>query len=1079
METPNLHLRPIGNSLWRAGAGAGKTYNLVERVMRLAEEWSSLHDGQFPRIAVTTFTRMATQELRVRLMEAALGRPELIPFVTSRSQLFVTTLHGIMDSFLRSFGSEIGLEPGFRVGGSEEIDSLVRRVGNKVLFSPQASSELSAKVDELMGEFDFATTLRLLIRVSRLRAEFDGTDQPAKPVERADLLEMIAGSLKNRIEPLRDLRNEIAGYGSFDKWTPYREWLDGLLKALVEISDPASISVASDLDDLGMWLDSAPKVVNSGKQKIFESGVDWKKPIKDLSDLVSDLEIEIPAIERFTAVNEALSYVEVAFSELLRQEKFRSGLIELEDLELLALEIVRKSPKAAETFAEGWDHWLIDEYQDTSPRQVLLIEALAKARPVFVVGDPQQSIYLFRGARPHVFFNRESQAAKEGHEVVQLQGNRRSHPEVMGFINSCVDRMGADFQPMTAERRHMAREGLRETSVRSPFGPATFLALEPRLGDETGKPLKIDELRRIESEHMARAGLKLSRSNKDLAIVAREFVRQGLPIQIHTAGAYSDRLEISDLCAALSFLSNPHDDENLIHLGRTAWFPIDENVMAKGYHRTTSLWSVIEALAVTSPGQHPEIEKLRAGLLAAKERGIVQAFRELLVACDFFSWCGVLDPSGRREANALKFISKLATAERQAGFLARRFVDEVLGGSDRGSGQGGENESNDRDAIAAAKPDRIHLMTIHVSKGLEFDHVFLPFLGDGGARGRSNSEFVVHEMRRLWTVGLSVDDESPASAGPLAREWSETLSVWGLEERKRLLYVALTRARESLFLSATGEASTNSFLEFLDLKRDDGLHTDYRTLKEIPLDAEDGAPSGFATVDSSRVRDPWRGAETRNEKRLVSISVTRLLELEDSEGSRADARPSAAPHSPAPTRSVESSPTNSSAQSSARSLALATAAARGTRLHRVFEMAKPQAGGDTHRHSEALAQEIARWFVGPEQDEAREALQWLLNLKEPKLEAVLSNGEAEWSFTYVKDSFAVDGQIDLWGRDSEGRLWIADYKTGDSSYKDKAFRQLKLYAEALIASGHAKKNEPIFLAALYPFSKEAFTEKIF
>lgn len=1074
METPNLHQRPIGNSLWRAGAGAGKTYNLVERVMRLAEEWSSLHDGQFPRIAVTTFTRMATQELRVRLMEAALSRPNLIPFVTSRSQLFVTTLHGIMDSFLRSFGSEIGLEPGFRVGGAEEIDSLVRRVGNKVLFSPDASTELSARVDELMGEFDFATTLRLLIRVSRLRAEFDGTDQPAKPVQKSDLLEMISSSLRSKIEPLRDLRNEIAGHGSFEKWTPYREWLDGLLNALVDVSSTAENSSMADVDDLRMWLDSAPKVINSGKQKIFESGVDWKKPVKDLSDLVSDLEIEIPAIERFALVNDALSYVEVAFSDLLRQEKFRSGLIELEDLELLALEIVRKSPDAAKTFAEGWDHWLIDEYQDTSPRQVLLIEALAKARPVFVVGDPQQSIYLFRGARPHVFFNREALATKEDHEVVQLQGNRRSNPEVMSFINSCVERLGADFQPMTAERRHMANAGLRETSVRSPFGPATFLALEARLDDETGKPLRIDELRRIESEHMARAAAKilksgaspaslavLSRSNKDLAIVAREFVRQGLPIQIHTAGAYSDRLEISDLCATLSFLSNPHDDENLIHLGRTAWFPIDENVMAHGFGRNTSLWSVIESVAQKAPGEHLEIETLQAGLHASKQRGVVQAFRELLVACEFFSWCGVLDPSGRREANALKFISKLAVAERQAGFLARRFVDEVLGGSDRGS----ENESNDRDAIAAAKPDRIHLMTIHVSKGLEFDHVFIPFLGDGGARGRSSSEFVVHEMRRLWTVGLSVDDESPASAGPLAREWNETMAAWGLEERKRLLYVALTRARESLFLSATGEASSNSFLESLDLKRDDGVHEGYRTLKEIPFSDGDTETSGLLKSEASKVRDRWRTEKSDDgieNKRLVSISVTRLLELEDGESDRARSSPGgASPSSRTPTRS----------------LALAIAAARGTRLHRVFEMAKPQVGGDVSRNAEILAQEIARWFVGPEQGEAREALRWLLDLKEPQLESVLANGEAEWSFTYVKDSFAVDGQIDLWGRDGEGRLWIADYKTGDSSYKGKAFRQLRLYAEALIASGHAKKEEPIFLAALYPFSKEAFVEK--
>jgi ATP-dependent exoDNAse (exonuclease V) beta subunit len=283
------------------------------------------------------------------------------------------------------------------------------------------------------------------------------------------------------------------------------------------------------------------------------------------------------------------------------------------------------------------------------------------------------------------------------------------------------------------------------------------------------------------------------------------------------------------------------------------------------------------------------------------------------MSCEFFSWCGVLDPSGRREANALKFLSKLATAERQAGFVPRRFVDEVLGGGDRGS----DNESNDRDAVAAVKPDRIHLMTIHVSKGLEFDHVFLPFLGDPGGKGRATSEFILHEQKRLWSVGLSIDEEAGFSAGPLAREWNSILQTWGIEEQKRLLYVALTRARE-----------------------------------------------------------------------------------------------------------------------------------------------------------------IALWYVAEEQDEAREALRWLLALDHPNLPQILANGEVEWSFTYLRDEYAVDGQIDLWGRDGEGKLWVLDYKTGDPSYRDKALRQLQYYAEALIASGVATNSEEIFLCALYPFSKEVFTEKL-
>ena len=141
-------------------------------------------------------------------------------------------------------------------------------------------------------------------------------------------------------------------------------------------------------------------------------------------------------------------------------------------------------------------------------------------------------------------------------------------------------------------------------------------------------------------------------------------------------------------------------------------------------------------------------------------------------------------------------------------------------------------------------------------------------------------------------------------------------------------------------------------------------------------------------------------------------------------------------------------------------------------------MAKPDAARTELENAELMAREIARWFVESEQEEAREALHWLLALREPNLAAILVSGEVEWSFTFLRGEYAIDGQIDLWGRDLEGRLWVVDYKTGSATYKDKALRQLKYYAEALVASGQARADETIYLTALYPFSKEVFTETV-
>ncbi|MBN8540035.1 MAG: UvrD-helicase domain-containing protein [Deltaproteobacteria bacterium] len=1093
MSEHDLHQSPIGNSLWRAGAGAGKTYNLVERVLRIEHEWRKKpeNQGRSPRLVVTTFTRMATQELRMRLMEAALKsdrQVELIPFVTSRSQLFVTTMHGVMDSFLRTFGSEIGLEPGYRVASPDELDTLIRRVGKRVFFPDNVGADVAdadPSIDIILGEFSFSAALSLMNRISKTRREFQFSDRPARPAEKVDFELALRRCLAERAQAISELINEIEEKQPSDKWNDFLDWLN---RGLSILRLPSAGSFTEQLNALLEWNESAPKFQNARANKIeFLAGEKWKDPIKFLNQEVENAIQDLAAIEKFVSLNLSLSAVEARFTEEIRSEKFRSGLIELEDLELLSIELIQKSPQSARSFADSWDHWLIDEFQDTSPRQVQLIEALSSGKPQFIVGDPQQSIYLFRGARPGVFSEREAMALARGDERTELMGNRRSSPGVMKFLNYTVQRLEGEFQEMTSVRATQDRNGRKPGSIESPLGAASVLLLPPAtMANAKGeqKPLKVDELRRLEAARLAKAAKQLlasgaspasiavlGRSNRELTVVAREFAKAGLQFQIHTAGAYSDRLETADLCALLGFLSNPHDDENLIHLARTAWFPIEEETLALGYRRDNSLWNTIES-ATLSDEEDVMVQALRAALQAVRERGVVQAFRETLSSCDFFSWCGVLDPSGRREANVLKFISKLSVAERQAGFLPRKFCDEVMGGGDRG----GESESNDRDAVAAIKPDRIHLMTIHVSKGLEFDHVFLPFLSDSAKKSSSrDSKFVFHEVDRVWTAAVSVDDEGGYSAGPIMRDWSNTMTKWSLEEQRRLLYVAVTRARESLLLTATvdveEEVRPESFLGFLRFDLSPGDHGSYTVLTEANLLPRAGQ-SEVEAPPEVELRLPWlRSREPVESAKLISMSVSRLLELE-SEAARS-------PGNPAPLRGEQSA-------DAFKALKMADAAARGTRLHRVFEMAK----SDSKMNRDLMAREIARWFPEKDQENASSALRWVLELKAPDIASILASGEVEWSFTYKSEipsilqeklggptgRLAIEGQIDLWGRDSSGQLWVLDYKTGSSQYADKALRQLEYYAAALVAGGIAEKTETIQLAALFPFSKEVFTK---
>jgi ATP-dependent exoDNAse (exonuclease V) beta subunit len=191
----------------------------------------------------------------------------------------------------------------------------------------------------------------------------------------------------------------------------------------------------------------------------------------------------------------------------------------------------------------------------------------------------------------------------------------------------------------------------------------------------------------------------------------------------------------------------------------------------------------------------------------------------------------------------------------------------------------------------------------------------------------------------------------------------------------------------------------------------------------------------------------------------TSISVTALLEKHQFESDRG---------APAPDKFI--------GQDNMKPLRMATSAARGTRLHRVFEMAK-SASID---RQEKMASEIARWFRPDEQAAALAALQWVLAIKSPNLEAIIASGEVEWGFAYLapQRQFIVEGQIDLWGRDTHGQLWIVDYKTGNTDYYEKAFEQLSYYSEALVAAGIAHLGEEVGLAAIFPYAQRIYEKSI-
>ncbi|MCB0351842.1 MAG: UvrD-helicase domain-containing protein, partial [Bdellovibrionales bacterium] len=131
--------------------------------------------------------------------------------------------------------------------------------------------------------------------------------------------------------------------------------------------------------------------------------------------------------------------------------KKKLSKLEMQDLELISHLILNQESSLGEAFAQEWDYWLIDEYQDTSPLQEALLKKLIGKSPSYIVGDPQQSIYLFRGARSEVFARKEQELINKRE---RLSKNYRSYSELLSFINDLFSHFEQSFMKMDFSHRY-------------------------------------------------------------------------------------------------------------------------------------------------------------------------------------------------------------------------------------------------------------------------------------------------------------------------------------------------------------------------------------------------------------------------------------------------------------------------------------------------------------------------------------------------------------------------------------------------------------------------------------------------
>ena len=420
----------------------------------------------------------------------------------------------------------------------------------------------------------------------------------------------------------------------------------------------------------------------------------------------------------------------------------REGVVDFAELLLRSYELFARNEILREHYASRFRHVLVDEFQDTNRLQYRWIKLLAaRGASYFAVGDDDQSIYTFRGARPGNMadFEREFKVRK----VIRLEQNYRSHGNILDAANALIsnnrNRLGKNLWTASG-----AGEPLRVFEGQSDGDEARWIVEETRSLAREGTPL-------------SRVAV-LYRSNAQSRVIEHALFSQSVPYRVYGGLRFFERAEVKHALAYLRLVASPGDDNSFL---RVVNFPARgigartiEQLQDAARARGVSLFEAAEGKAGAFRNL---IEEMRAGTEGLPLKEIVEA----VVAKS-----GLLEhyKAEREGADRVENLGELVNAaaafseeEREA--ESGEAVEPLTAFLTHAALEAGEHQ-------AGEGQEALQLMTVHSAKGLEFDAVFLTGLEEG-----------------LFPHEQSVTERD------------------GLEEERRLAYVAITRARERLYLS--------------------------------------------------------------------------------------------------------------------------------------------------------------------------------------------------------------------------------------------------------------------------------------
>ena len=808
-----------------AGAGSGKTFTLTKRIVNAIRTRQVNDIGE---VCAITFTRKAASELKSRL-KGELRACNLIDQALKVDEAWVSTIHGMCARILRAHAIELGLDPSFAVAEGALVEEYLAQAVDSVLLQAQCD-ESSARLDALFEEYParsfsgYGVSVEGMLTslVTAASSQRDGVDSfvlPGLTVRPQHAVELAVGVVEEMLD--RAAREKPSA--KRDEWMALAE------AGLADARTALGRGVESAAEALSVM---APfKFAKTFGSKEFKAHVDEARGV--FGAYVMEV--------RLGAANEHLetlvSLARRALEEFKRLKK-ANGVLDNNDLLVEAARALEEHPSIAARYANKFKLVMVDEFQDTDQMQVDMIKRLSGegAARLCTVGDAQQSIYRFRGADVSVYRRHlEYVRNRRDDSVVQLAENFRSHADVLSFVDRIFERPG-----MFGDEFMSLSHGRDEGRVPKSFGQLRRRVVvqhtsRPYRGVPAGEACQV-AARRIAAEfadltkagHSAGEMVVLLGRMTNAGVYAQELRDAGLACVISGGSVFAGTPEAGVVRELVRVIANPDETQSLFNVLVSPLFSLSAGDLLE-VGRFDGFWKAALAPNQDASAFSPQlICALQVMGAARRAAGVEPVSRIVERVVTDSGWLTRLQRGGAEglasAGNVYKAIRMVRRMEQEGAcgpVSVMRGFEETLAVSKEAPG-----------ALSVSGGNYVRIMTIHASKGLEFPFVAVAEVPENRAPASRLLEtalagkvYLSLDLSRTAeeSGSVSLDDMLPYVLGEVAGEQElaeavmeeagalhrrlamrEYMAAGDEEEAKRLLYVAITRAREAIIVSSLG-----------------------------------------------------------------------------------------------------------------------------------------------------------------------------------------------------------------------------------------------------------------------------------